>query len=139
MEMGREFPGSPFFPISRAPHITKKRSRFHNIAFLNALIKISQMGKVMIRVMVIANADAPSAIIIPSHHFDDAIGSGDDRYTVACKNIRSFMDSDVRPIRGLYPMCHDTNNGVLSVSETYAYPTRQFQNACTAWQWLQSD
>ena len=63
MEMGRKFPGSPFFPISRASDKAEKRSWFHNIAFLDALIKISQMGKVMISVMVVTNADAPSAII----------------------------------------------------------------------------
>ena len=63
MEMGREFSGSPFFPVTRAPYVAEKRSGFHDIAFLDALIKISQMGKVMIGVMVVANTDAPSAVI----------------------------------------------------------------------------
>lgn len=61
------------------------------------------MGKIMIRIVNVPDADSPSSEAVPALHFNYAVTCGFDRKAVMGKDIRTFMNPPSTEAAGISP------------------------------------
>ena len=73
MQMGREFSCRTRRAVAGASHAANELAWFNYLAHFQSFCKAIQVGKIMIDVLHIPDADAPSSVFIPPFHFTDAV------------------------------------------------------------------